>query len=189
MREVVFLADSNITKRALASTLKELMETQSFSQISVSDICERCEMNRKSFYYHFKDKYDLANWIYNTEFIMIARQKSYSAGWDLLEDLCDYFYENRLFYRKAFDVEGQNSFTDYFRNIVSMILTNDLVDVFDNDTSLEFYVNFYADAFVCAIKRWLSKKDCVKAQEFSERLKNCLIETSHKIVKKYAQNN
>ena len=53
---------------------------------------------------------------------MIARQKSYSAGWDLLEDLCDYFYENRLFYRKAFDVEGQNSFTDYFRNIVSMIL-------------------------------------------------------------------
>lgn len=94
-----------------------------------------------------------------------------------------------LFYRKAFDVEGQNSFTDYFRNIVSMILANDLVDVFDNDTSLEFYVNFYADAFVCAIKRWLSKKDCVKAQEFSERLKNCLIETSHKIVKKYAQNN
>ena len=186
---MVFLADSNITKRALASALKELMKTQPFSQVSVSDICKRCEMNRKSFYYHFKDKYDLVNWIYNTEFIMIAQQKNYSADWNLLEDLCDYFYENRNFYRKTFNIEGQNSFTDYFRDIVAMILANGLEDVFENDTAFDFYVDFYADAFVCAIKRWISKKDCITAQEFSIRLKTCLVGISHKIVENYAQNN
>ena len=53
------MADSNITKRALASALKELMNEKPFARISVSDICTRCDMNRKSFYYHFKDKYDL----------------------------------------------------------------------------------------------------------------------------------
>ena len=58
------MADSNITKQALSSALKELMEEQSFERISVSDICERCHMNRKSFYYHFRDKYDLAKWVY-----------------------------------------------------------------------------------------------------------------------------
>ena len=68
-REVSFLADSNITKRALASSLKSLMETKPFSKISVADICASCDMNRKSFYYHFKDKYDLVEWIFNTEFI------------------------------------------------------------------------------------------------------------------------
>ena len=57
------MADSNITKKALAGALKELMDTKPFQKISVSDICERCQMNRKSFYYHFKDKYDLMNWI------------------------------------------------------------------------------------------------------------------------------
>lgn len=188
IREVVFLADSNITKRALASALKELMETQPFSHISVSSICDRCEMNRKSFYYHFKDKYDLANWIYNTEFIAITRQKNYSAGWDLWEDMCEYFYENRNYYRKIFNVEGQNSFTDYFRDILAMILTQDLEDVFDDEGSLDFYVDFYVDAFVCAIKRWLARKDCITAQEFSARLKICLIGTSHKNVKDYAPN-
>lgn len=188
MREVVFLADSNITKRALASALKELMETQPFSHISVGNICDRCEMNRKSFYYHFKDKYDLANWIYNTEFIAITRQKNYSAGWDVWEDMCEYFYENRNYYRKIFNVEGQNSFTDYFRDIVAMILTQDLEDVFDDDGSLSFYVDFYVDAFVCAIKRWLARKDCITAQEFSARLKICLVGVSHKIVKDYAPN-
>ena len=60
------MADSNITKRALASALKELMNEKPFARISVSDICTKCEMNRKSFYYHFKDKYNLVNWIYNT---------------------------------------------------------------------------------------------------------------------------
>ena len=59
------MADSNITKQALSTALKELMEEQSFEKISVSDICDRCHMNRKSFYYHFKDKYDLANLIRN----------------------------------------------------------------------------------------------------------------------------
>ena len=52
------MADSNITKRALAQALKELMQEKSFEKISISDICDRCQMNRKSFYYHFIDKYD-----------------------------------------------------------------------------------------------------------------------------------
>lgn len=48
------MADSNITKSALASALKELMETTPFAKITVSDICAKCNMNRKSFYYHSK---------------------------------------------------------------------------------------------------------------------------------------
>ena len=58
------MADSNITKRALANSLKSLMTEQPFEKINVAQICERCDMNRKSFYYHFKDKYDLVNWIF-----------------------------------------------------------------------------------------------------------------------------
>ena len=44
--------------------LKGLMAEMPFEKINVSQICERCGMNRKSFYYHFKDKYDLVNWIF-----------------------------------------------------------------------------------------------------------------------------
>ena len=48
------MADTNITKRTLAAALKELMEHKAFEKISVSDICEACNMNRKSFYYYVK---------------------------------------------------------------------------------------------------------------------------------------
>ena len=44
------MADSNITKKALSNALKELLQEQSFEKITVSDICDKCRMNRKSFY-------------------------------------------------------------------------------------------------------------------------------------------
>lgn len=175
------LADSNITKRALSSALRELMESVPFSKISVGDICERCDMHRKSFYYHFKDKYDLVNWIYHTEFMTVVQKKDYQVGWDLMEDLCNYFYENKSFYRKTLNVEGQNSFSDYFRDVVASIITEDLRDMFKEEPSLEFFVNFYTDAFVGAIKRWLTG-DCIPAEEFVRLLKKGLLGTSSQIL-------
>ena len=112
------MADSNITKRALAAALKELMAEKSFSRINVADICEKCDMNRKSFYYHFKDKYDLVNWIFDTEFLSLLYRQYTAVNWDMIEALCRYFYENRSFYRKAFEIEGQNSFTEHFYELM-----------------------------------------------------------------------
>ena len=53
------MADSNITRNAMAAAMKALMKEKKLSKISISDICGACGMNRNSFYYHFKDKYDL----------------------------------------------------------------------------------------------------------------------------------
>ena len=61
------MADSNITKNALAAAMKKLMREKKLSKISIADICGECGMNRNSFYYHFRDKYDLVNWIFYTE--------------------------------------------------------------------------------------------------------------------------
>lgn len=52
------MADSNITRNAMAAAMKALMKEKKLSKISISDICGACGMNRNSFYYHFKDKYD-----------------------------------------------------------------------------------------------------------------------------------
>lgn len=178
------MADSNITKRALAAALKELMEIKPFSKISVSDICEACDMNRKSFYYHFQDKYDLVNWIYYTECVTALKEKGYHTDWKLLEDLCAYFYANRSFYRKTLNVDGQNSFSEYFRDIIVTIVSADMEEIFDRDDAFPFYVDFYTDAFLCAIKRWLLDKDCLPAEEFTCLLKNCLLRTSDSILQK-----
>ena len=81
------MADSNSTKSALADAMKKLMVRKSFAKISISDLCEECGLNRKSFYYHFKDKYDLVNWIFDTEITKIFSEEEWkNAGftWDIL---------------------------------------------------------------------------------------------------------
>ena len=176
------MADSNMTKKALASALKELMKTVPFSKISIGDICDMCEMNRKSVYYHFKDKYDLINWIYTSEFIVRIQNRIYDSEWDLLEDMCIYFYDNRDFYRKALQIEGQNSFYDYFREILKILLTDYIKDVFDECKNADFYVTFYADAFVASIVRWLTDKNCKKPDEYTVLLKSCLIDFAKVLV-------
>ena len=127
------MADSNVTKRALATAMKQLMAAEPFSKISVGDICQVCQMNRKSFYYHFRDKYDLVNWIFQTEFLTAVQRRPYESTWALIGDLCEYFYENRAFYHNALSVEGQNSFQDYFREILAPVMrayAEDLFEVF-----------------------------------------------------------
>lgn len=50
---------SQITKKAMASSLKKLLETKTLSKITVGDITDDCEINRHTFYYHFQDIYML----------------------------------------------------------------------------------------------------------------------------------
>ena len=175
------LPDSNITKRALASALKELMRSQPFSKISVSDICEYCDMNRKSFYYHFKDKYDLINWIYDTEFIVIAVQTSYRSFWDFLEDLCEYFYENRSFYHNALQITGQNSFSEHFRELLQPTIRQRLTKSAASGQVQAFQTNFFSDALICALMRWLKDVNCVPPREFLSLLQSCIEATSSSI--------
>ena len=58
---------STITKRALAEALKKMMEKKLLSKITVTDLAEACGINRHTFYYHFRDIYDLVEWIYCSE--------------------------------------------------------------------------------------------------------------------------
>lgn len=176
------MADSYITKRALAASLRELMQEQPFDKINVAQICEGCNMSRKSFYYHFKDKYDLVNWIFDTDFIALTKdddlEVSYAARWDLVEKACRYFYENHSFYRKALQIRGQNSFSDHFREYIRPLLLNRLSPLFGAEPVDEFTLSFLTDAVLCALDRWLLTKDCMPPDVFVGKIKRLVEKTA-----------
>ena len=53
---------SEVTKRALEQSLKNLLSKKPITRITINDIAEDCGINRMTFYYHFKDIYDLVEW-------------------------------------------------------------------------------------------------------------------------------
>ena len=177
------MADSNITKLALSNALKELLEEQAFEKISVADICDRCGMNRKSFYYHFRDKYDLVNWIFDTEFVelnqvhaLYSRDGSYSFDdrWKNIEIMCNYFYDNRTFYRRVLKVDGQNSFASHFREFIRPLFRLRVEDLLGMDDVPELVYDFVVDGVICAIERWLLDKNGISDVEFMYSLKKMI---------------
>ncbi len=166
------MPDANITKNALAESMKKLMKEKSFEKISVIDICEGCGMNRKSFYYHFKDKYDLVNWIFYTDFIRAASSRKYRDGWDLLAAIAELFSRERTFYRAAMEIRGQNSFNDYFyestRPIFDLFLTE-----LSNENS-QIGVRYLSDSFLVIMHRWLEEGNTSEPDQFIRDLKEIL---------------
>lgn len=169
------MADSNITKQALVASLRELMKEVQFEKINVAQICESCGMNRKSFYYHFKDKYDLVNWIFDTDFIAFATSDAVKNmeddRWTFIEMACKYFYQDRDFYRKALQIRGQNSFSEHFREYIFPVLKSRLVCLVGDDGADDFTVGFFADAVLCAMERWLKDKECMPPEQFAAKIR------------------
>lgn len=171
------MADSNATKNALAASMKKLMIRRPFEKISVSDICNDCGINRKSFYYHFRDKYDLVNWIFYTGFVGEVDLFSYKTGWDLVEDICTYFYREKEFYRAALRIEGQNSFRDYLIEVATPVVEFFLKDVIPENESDSVFATFITDGFLTALIRWLSggyHKE-MDASQFVAKMKQIIV--------------
>ena len=150
------MSDSNATKNALAASMKKLMRQRPFEKISVSDICADCQINRKSFYYHFRDKYDLVNWIFYVGFVEELDMNTYTSGWEILEDICRYFFREKEFYRAALQIEGQNSLQDYIKEMVAPISEAFMGDIFKKSSNREFVIPFVSDALMDGLIRWLS---------------------------------
>ena len=176
------MPDSNITKRALAQTLKDLMVHTPFSKISVGDLCTACGMSRKSFYYHFRDKYDLVNWIFYTEFITEVQNNTYDTAWDFLKDIYTYFYRERIFYQKAMQIQGQNSFCEYFSEVMEPFIQTFLDNIFHTEGQSEFSRVFLTDAFLVSLMRWLRNGKPVPPDLYLDNLKHLLIDLSRRIL-------
>ncbi|MBQ7307092.1 MAG: TetR/AcrR family transcriptional regulator C-terminal domain-containing protein [Clostridia bacterium] len=185
------MAESNITKKAMAKAFKKLLQKKSFTSITITDICQNCGMNRKSFYYHFKDKYDLVNWIFKTEFLDVLKKEklTYNEYISLknLEHLVEFFYKDRFFYKKVFQIEGQNSFNEYFRSLCYPLLVERLKKIFETEQITQFQVNFYADAVMCSIKRWITSIEPMKPNEFVEQIVLCIVKPTMYLYKEIKQ--
>ena len=109
------MATSLITKKRIAKSFKKLLTEQAFEKISVRQIMEDVGIRRQTFYNHFLDKYELLEWIFQTELReQVTDNLEYISGYQLLQELLHYFSVNKSFYAQLFDIVDQK-----FSNLLS----------------------------------------------------------------------
>lgn len=73
------------TKKALRGALLKLMETKQIKSITVKEVCDLAEINRATFYTHYKDCFDLLEQIENELIEDYRSSLKYLTGFDVTE--------------------------------------------------------------------------------------------------------
>ena len=54
-------------KSTIADTFSQMLEKEDIDKITVTKLIKECHISRQTFYYHFRDKYDIMHWIFEQQ--------------------------------------------------------------------------------------------------------------------------
>ncbi len=146
------------TKLQLANALKDLMQKTSFQKITIQNVTDHCGLNRQTFYYHFKDMFDLLNWIYQNE---IFREIDRNQNWrSILLITVDYAQKNKVFLRntnRSLRKETMEKFlSPAFLKWVSLLFDSACDDSSLKQEDRSFLIGFLTTAFLNSFLQWVS---------------------------------
>ena len=154
---------SNITKKALASSLKKILSKKEFNKITINDITEDCGVNRQTFYYHFKDIYDLLEWIYTNEVIgKIKNLETDNPTENWQQEFLyvfEYIIENKKFVYNIYYSVSRSFFLNFVYQQTNLVLTKAVNEKSKNmnidEKNKKFIADFYKYAFVGLVQEWI----------------------------------
>ncbi len=156
---------SQITKKALEESLKKLLLQKPLNKITVSDITEDCGINRMTFYYHFKDIYDLVEWsCLEDASKALSGKKTYNTWQEGYLNIFEAVKENKPFIENVYNSVSREQVENYLYKLTFKLL-EDVVEEQARGMSIlkedrYFIANFYKYAFVGLMLEWI--KDGMK---------------------------
>ncbi len=153
------------TKHLLAKSLKALMGEKTLDKITVKEIVARCGVNRQTFYYHFRDIYDLLDWLFVEEGNEFSRRfPDYHNQNDVeaaIRKMCTYLVENRTMAINIYNSLGRDIFGRYLTRelakLLHLSLTRQAVVVGASETNVRALVNFYKHGLVGILLDWVDE--------------------------------
>ena len=153
---------SQTTKRALEASLKKLLLQKPLNKITINDITEDCGVNRMTFYYHFKDIYDLVDWIMVEDAAKALEEKPTFDTWsEAYLDLLRQVQENKVLVMNVYRSMSREQVEQYFYKMLDPMLKDfadrECRDITVQDDDKQFVVDFYKYALVGVVLEWVRR--------------------------------
>ena len=114
---------SDLTKRALEQSLKNLLLQKPLHKITISDIADDCGINRMTFYYHFKDIYDLVEWSCQEDAAKaLAGKKTYETWQQGFEQIFEAVLANKPFIMNVYHSVSREQVETYLYKLTYVLL-------------------------------------------------------------------
>ena len=151
---------SQITKKALAESLKKQMQITPLAKITVNDVVNECGLNRRTLYYYFHDIYDLLEWIYKTEIkAVLGKNKTYKTWQKGFLEIFKYLSENKKMVLNTYDSVDRDRLENHLYNEIFILILEVVNELAKNlnvpKEDREYVAKFYKIIFTGIIIDWI----------------------------------
>lgn len=134
------MANQDVVKHSIAEAMKNLVREKSVENISISDICEGSQVNRRTFYRYFSDKYEVIEWIHYNDFLQRLHVPAGKGLYYYMIASADLVIEDKAYYLNALKYRGQNSFRQYCAHHLRALCYQDFRPCFSSDELYDIYI-------------------------------------------------
>lgn len=165
------------TKHTLVDSLKKFMRKKPLSRITISEICNDCGMNRKTFYYHFEDINDMLRWMLEQEALTVVKQFDLLADYEeVIRFIIDYVDANDHILSCVYDTMGREGmkrfFLSDFKNSISVIIEGieTTMNISISPGYKQFLCDFYTNALSGILLDWFLDRTARTKEEMIDYL-------------------
>ena len=152
----------NYTKNAIIQIFMKQLEFKSLDKITVKDIIEEADVNRNTFYYHFKDIYDLIDQIFEEELRKnLSEMKEETTFYEEYRKAAAFFLDHK---KAIIHIENSKS-RDIMHHYIEEV-TEIYVEKFVrkhsqrhkiSEEGIKFITYFYSSAIIANTIRWIQE--------------------------------
>ena len=189
-RERMGISVAQTTKRALGASLKKLLLKKPLNKITINDITEDCGVNRMTFYYHFKDIYDLVDWILVEDAAEALEGRQNFETWsEALLDALQRIQDNRVLVLNVYRSVSREQVEQYLYKMLDPLLRTfvereaEAVSVKEEDK--QFIIDFYKYALVGMVLEWVRRDMKTEPTLMAERLNIIMHGDLHRALERF----
>ncbi|MCC0644073.1 MULTISPECIES: TetR/AcrR family transcriptional regulator C-terminal domain-containing protein [unclassified Clostridioides] len=161
------------TKKMIRSALAELIDEKGFNNISVTDLTQRADINRGTFYLHYVDKYDLLEKIENEIIQEIEEETKHLDSVNMMNidasneplpfrvKLFEYFRKNSVIIKSILGPKGDPTFERKIKRFIEInLFEKQKLKNFNIDEAViseEYFIQYILSADLGVIQYWLEK--------------------------------
>lgn len=151
---------SNTTKAALEASLKKCLLQKPIDKITIHDLTVDCGISRMSFYYHFKDIYDLVEWACVEDGKKALQdKKTYDTWQEGLEQIFEAVLENKPFILNVYRSVSREKIESYLYkltyNLIADVVNEKCEGILLAKEDKAFIADFYKYGFVGIMLEWI----------------------------------
>ena len=151
------------TEYRLAAALKEMLAKVPLDSISVTALSDKCDVSRKTFYYHFHDIYDLLTLVFLSE--KVDGILSAKTPTEVLDKIYGYYLKNNAFIDATINSAGRDLFEEFvynncYQSFLRIINTNPnskKISLGEKRQIVRFYTAGYSSSIVFYLANYKNK--------------------------------